>query len=66
MKTTNAKKPTRNGCVKISRDDFWTIGGLANNGAFTNDRGCFVEVGYQAHKEYLKLVADRKNYSRFN
>ena len=65
MKTTNVK-PKRNGYIKISRDDFWTIGGLANTGAFTTDAGgCFVEVGYQGHKEYLKLLTDRKNYSRF-
>ena len=64
MKNANVK-PNRNGYVKISRDDFWTIGGLANTGAFTTDAGCFVEVGYEAHKEYLKLLADRKNYSRF-
>ena len=66
MKTANVKpKPTRNGYVKISRDDFFTIGGFANNGAFTTDAGCFVEVDRQAHKEYLKLLNDRKNYSRF-
>lgn len=64
MKTANVK-PQRNGYIKISRDDFWVIGGLANKGAFTNDNGYFVEVGYQAHKEYLKLLTDRKNYSRF-
>ena len=66
MKTANVKpKPNRNGYIKISRDDFWTIGGLANKGAFTTDAGCFIEEGYQAHKEYLKLLNDRKNYSRF-
>ena len=66
MKTANVKpKPNRNGYVKISRDDFYAIGGLANNGAFTTDAGCFIEVGYQAHKEYLQLLNDRKNYSRF-
>ena len=65
MKTANVK-PNRNGYIKISRDDFWTIGGLANTGAFTTEAGCFVEVGYQGHKEYLKLLTDRKNYSRFN
>ena len=64
MKTTNVK-PARNGYIKISRDDFLTIGGLANTGAFTTDAGYFVEVGYQGHKEYLKLLTDRKNYSRF-
>ena len=66
MKTANVK-PDRNGngYIKISRDDFWTIGGLANTGAFTTDAGCFVAVGYQGHKEYLKLLTDRKNYSRF-
>lgn len=66
MKTTNVK-PNRNGnkVIKISRDDFWTIGGLANKGAFTTDAGCFVEEGYEGHKEYLKLLTDRKNYSRF-
>ena len=64
MKTTNVK-PDRNGYIKNSRDDFWTIGGLANTGAFTKYAGCFVEVGYQGHKEYLKLINDRKNYSRF-
>ena len=64
MKTANVK-PERNGCIKISRDDFWTIGGLANTGAFTGAGGCFVEIGYQGHKEYLKLLTDRKNYSRF-
>ena len=64
MKTANVK-PNRNGYIKISRDDFWTIGGHANTGAFTTDAGCFVEVGRQGHKEYLKLVTDRKNYSRF-
>ena len=64
MKTTNVK-PNRNGYVKISRDDFWVIGGLANAGAYTTDAGCYVEVGKQAHKEYLKLLTDRKNYSRF-
>ena len=63
MKTANVKN--RNGVIKISRDDFWIIGGLTNAGAFTTDAGCFVEVGYQAHKEYLKLLKDRKNYSRF-
>ena len=63
MKTANVKN--RNGVIKISRDDFWTIGGLVNAGAFTTDGGCFVEVGYQAHKEYLKLINNRKNYSRF-
>ena len=51
--------------IKISKADFVTIGGTANVGAFTNDDGCFVEVGYEAHKEYLKLLADRKNYKRF-
>ena len=64
MKTTNVK-PERNGYIKISRDDFWTIGGLANTGAFTTDAGHFIEAGYQGHKEYLKLLNDRKNYSRF-
>ena len=64
MKTTNVK-PNRHGYVKISRADFWIIGGLANAGAFTNDNGCFVVVGYQGYKEYLKLINDRKNYSRF-
>ena len=59
MKKPNVK-PNRNGYVKISRDDFFTIGGLANNGAFTTDNGHFVEVGYQGHKEYLKLLTDRK------
>ena len=66
MKTTNVKpKPNRNGYIKIAREDFWTIGGLANAGAFTTDAGCYVVEGYQAHKEYLKLLTDRKNYSRF-
>ena len=66
MKTANVKpKPNRNGYVKISRDDFFTIGGLANKGAFTTDNGHFIEEGYQAHKEYLELLKDRKNYSRF-
>lgn len=51
--------------IKISRDDFVTIGGLANVGAFTTDAGCFIEVGYEAHREYLKLLADRKTYTRF-
>ena len=64
MKTSKVK-PNRNGYIKISRDDFFTIGGFANNGAFTTDAGCFIEEGYQAHKEYLKLLKDRKNYSRF-
>ena len=64
MKTANVK-PNRNGYIKISRSDFWTIGGLANAGTYTTDAGCFVEVGKQAHKEYLKLLNDRKNYSRF-
>ena len=64
MKTTNVK-PNRNGYIKVARDDFWAIGGLANKGAFTTDNGHFVEVGYQAHKEYLKLLNDRKSYSRF-
>ena len=64
MKTANVK-PNRNGYVKISRDDFWTIGGLANAGAYTTDAGCYVEVDRQGHKEYLKLLTDRKNYSRF-
>ena len=64
MKTTNVK-PAHNVYIKISRDDFWTIGGLANTGAFTTDAGRFVEVGYQGYKEYLKLLTDRKNYSRF-
>ena len=64
MKNTNVK-PARNGYIKISCDDFWAIGGLTNTGAFTTDAGCFVEVGYQGHKEYLKLLTDRKNYSRF-
>ena len=36
--------------IKISKADFVTIGGTANVGAFTNDDGCFVEVGYEAHK----------------
>ena len=58
-------KAANNGVIKISRDDFYKIGGLANNGAFTTDNGCFVEVGYEAHKEYLKLIANRKNYKRF-
>ena len=66
MKTTNVKpKPNRNGYIKISRDDFYAIGGLANNGAFTTDAGCYVVEGYQGHKEYLQLLNDRKNYSRF-
>ena len=64
MKTPKVK-PNRNGYVKISRDDFYIIGGFANNGAFTTDNGHFIEEGYQAHKEYLKLIKDRKNYSRF-
>ena len=64
MKTANVK-PNRNGYIKISRDDFWTIGGLANAGVYTTDTGCYVAEGYQGHKEYLKLLADRKNYSRF-
>ena len=64
MKTTNVK-PKPNGYIKISREDFWTIGGLMNTGAYTTDAGCFVEVGYQGHKEYLELMNDRKNYSRF-
>lgn len=51
--------------IKVSRDDFHRIGGTANVGAFTTDKGCFVEVGYQAHKEYLKLIANRKTYKRF-
>ena len=63
MKTANVKP--KDDIIKISRDDFVTIGGTANTGAFTTDSGCFVEVGYEAHKEYLKLVTDRKNYSRF-
>ena len=65
MKTANVK-PNRNEVIKISRDDFWTIGGLANTGVYTTDAGCFVEEAGQGHKEYLKLLADRKNYSRFN
>ena len=64
MKTTNVK-PNRAGYIKISRDDFWTIGGLMNTGAFTTDAGYFVEVDRQGHKEYLELMNDRKNYSRF-
>ena len=64
MKKPNVK-PNRNGYIKITQDDFWTIGGLANKGAFTTDSGCYIEEGYQAHKEYLKLLNDRKNYSRF-
>ena len=66
MKNTNVK-PFRHSAdtVKISREDFYRIGGMANTGAFTTDAGCFVEIGYQGHKEYLKLLTDRKNYSRF-
>ena len=64
MKKPNVK-PNRNGYIKITQDDFWTIGGLANKGAFTTDAGCYIEEGYQGHKEYLKLLNDRKNYSRF-
>ena len=64
MKTSKVK-PNRNGYVKIARADFWTTGGLANAGTYTTDAGCFVEVGKQAYNEYLKLLADRKNYTRF-
>ena len=64
MKTQNVK-PNRNGYIKISRADFWTIGGLANAWVYTTDVGCYVAEGYQGHKEYLKLLKGRKTYSRF-